>query len=352
MAAQKRKNRFDLLRLLFAVAVFVSHAMVLPGFGVSREAENWSFVFGELSIQGFFIISGGLVYGSYLRTESLGKYASKRVRRLYPAYSAVIITTVIAALIFVPEVRADLGAVGRYMAANLTFLNFLQQDLPGVFEDHRFTAINGALWTVKVEVMYYMAVPILVWLMNKTGRFHLLLLLAIYIAAEVWRIGLEAHGHETGAYFSHQISRQLPGQMSYFVSGIVLWKYREYVKRYWLPIGLVGLIGLGSSYMPGGESLRAASWAAVMGMIAFCPGPELDAARFGDFSYGIYGTHFPITQTVLALGVFHYSVWAGYIVSGVVTLCVAIARWHLIEKHFLDSSNWYRRREMIHKGMG
>lgn len=351
MAEKTRRNRFDLLRLMFAVAVFVSHVMVLPGFGVSTEAENISFIFGELSIQGFFIISGGLVYASYLRTEKLSEYALKRVRRLYPAYSAVIFATVIIALVCVPDVRQDLATTGKYILANLVFLNFLQPDLPGVFQDHRFTATNGALWTVKVEVMYYMAVPILVWMMSFFGKFRLVLLALIYVAAETWRITLTHYGHETGIYFLHEISRQLPGQMSFFVSGIVLWEYRNIVKKKWLPIGLIGLAVLLVSYMPWGEPLRAAGWCAVMGAIAFSPGPELDAAKYGDFSYGIYGTHFPITQTVIAMGVFQYSLWAGYVLCGVVTLGVAIARWNLIEKRFLDGKNWYRQREVIHKGM-
>ena len=65
------------------------------------------------------------------------------------------------ALSFVPDVRADLSSVGRYLGWNLAFLNFMEPALPGVFEANRFTEINGALWTLKIEVMFYLVLPLL-----------------------------------------------------------------------------------------------------------------------------------------------------------------------------------------------
>ncbi len=343
-----RSNRFDTMRLVFALAVLFSHVLVLPDMPGTRQVQSISNIFGELSIQGFFILSGGLVYGSWNRRVSIGNYALKRVRRLYPAYSSVIFATVILALIFVPEVRADLGTTFKYILANITFLNFLQPTLPGIFEGQRFEEINGALWTVKVEVMYYLVLPILVITMNAVGKFRWVLLALVYIAAEIWRAGFAQYGHANGSYALIQISRQLPGQMSFFVSGIILWEFRQFIRARWWMFALGGFVVVLTSYLPHAEPLRAAGWCALIGGIAFSPGPELNAARYGDFSYGIYGTHFPITQAIIAMGVFQYSIWAGYATAIVVTILVAVARWNLIEKWFLESNNWYREKSRQH----
>lgn len=345
MATEIRQtNRYDLIRIILAVIVFICHAIALPGFGISREFEHFLLeTLGQAAIQGFFVISGALVYGSLERSQSISSYAGKRVRRLYPAYFAIIVCSTLLALLFVPSVREDLVTTGKYVFWNLIFLNFMQPDLPGLFEGQRFTAVNGALWTVKVEVMFYMALPILAAVLKFVGKGRFVVLALIYIAAEAWRIGFERYGLSTGSNALVQVSRQLPGQMSFFVAGMVLWEFRDLARKHWVLCGLFGIAGVFGSYLPMLEPIRAVSITALIAAIALSPGPELNAARYGDFSYGIYGTHFPITQTVVALGLFHTSLVLGYAVAAVATLLTAVVLWYVIEKPFLHKRNWYRR---------
>ena len=335
-------NRYDLLRFVFAAIVLACHVIVLPGFGISREMEHFFLeTVGKVAIQGFFVISGALVLGSLERSSSVASYAVKRVRRLYPAYVAIVLTCTIVALLLVPAVRQDLVTTAKYVGFNLVFLNFLQPDLPGVFEGQRFTAVNGALWTVKVEVMFYMVLPVLFWIMNRIGKFRFVLLALIYLAAEAWRIGLEWYGLSNQLGVILQLSRQLPGQMSFFVAGMVLWEFRDLARKRWAIFGLVGVLGLALSYVSVFEPIRAAALTSLIAAIALSPGPELNAARFGDFSYGMYGAHFPITQTVIALGIFQTSLIAGYALSVLAAMVAAILLWYIVEKPFLHSGNWY-----------
>jgi peptidoglycan/LPS O-acetylase OafA/YrhL len=187
-------NNFNALRLIFALMVAAYHVVVLPWQGSGTPGENALAMMAEIGVQGFFVLSGYLVYASLERSSSLALYAEKRVRRLYPGYATVVVTCALAALVLSPEARANLGAVAAYLGWNLIFLNFMAPDLPGVFEANRFSEVNGALWTLKIEVLFYLILPLLALLLRAAGRLRWLVLVLLYAGAEAWRIGLEAMG--------------------------------------------------------------------------------------------------------------------------------------------------------------
>ena len=104
-------NRFDLIRLALASAVFAYHAIVLSALAPMSGLERVWGQIAEIAIQGFFIVSGALVAGSLMRSQNLADYAGKRVRRLYPAYAVVIlIPALISLLMGVVDVE-DRGSV-------------------------------------------------------------------------------------------------------------------------------------------------------------------------------------------------------------------------------------------------
>jgi peptidoglycan/LPS O-acetylase OafA/YrhL len=227
----------------------------------------------------------------------------------------------------------------KYLAANLVFLNFLAPTVPGLFEDQRFPYVNGALWTLKIEVMFYMILPILAWFLKLVGRAKWALLIAIYIAAEIWRAGILLLDIPLAA----QIARQLPGQMSFFVTGISLWLLRDFATKHIRVIGLTGVIVLVSSFWLPLEFLRAAGLGGVVFFVAFAPGPAINAAKYGDMSYGVYITHFPIINSLVMIGLFTYSLWLGLVATIVLVLLASFIMWHLIERRFLQKSSHYRR---------
>src|SRR5690606_26785217 len=112
------------------------------------------FLSSDLAVKGFFIVSGFLIFMSYENTSDVEKYFWKRLKRIYPGYLIVIFLTCICATFFILFTGGDvpIAALIKYFLANFLFLNFLQPDLPGIFESNALTAINGALWTLKIEV--------------------------------------------------------------------------------------------------------------------------------------------------------------------------------------------------------
>ena len=126
----------------------------------------------DSAVQVFFLISGYLVFSSYEKSSTLKSYFSKRARRIYPAYLFVILAAAFGLYFVSQETLIDYFGLGwlKYVASNLTFLNFAAPTLPGVFTENPTPGINGSLWTIKVEVAFYIAVPAIALLMRRLLR--------------------------------------------------------------------------------------------------------------------------------------------------------------------------------------
>jgi peptidoglycan/LPS O-acetylase OafA/YrhL len=333
-AAPHTANNFNLLRLVFALFVVVYHLVVLSAAAGWSHLEAPLSLLAEIGVQGFFVLSGFLVYASLDRSASIGLYAEKRFRRLYPAYAVVVIVCAAAGYAFSAEARANPLAVGEYLGWNLVFANFMAPELPGVFANNPMTEINGALWTLKIEVMFYLVLPVLAWLLRVFGRAHWMLMIAIYAGAEAWRYLLADMGQV-------ELARQLPGQMSFFITGMALYRLSLAGTRMHIA-GLAGAVLLTASLLV--DVLEPAR-ALGLGLAAIWIAsgwPRLpDAARFGDLSYGVYIVHFPIIQTVVALGLFA-APWTGAGLSLAAALVAALLLWYLVEKPALRRDSAYR----------
>lgn len=327
-------NRFDLLRLLFAGVVAIFHAVFLSGINRRGDWELFLAKASELSIQGFFIISGCLVLGSLVRSQTTSLYAEKRVRRLYPAYVVVILVPALISLILTGNFQKVLS----YIVPNLGFLNFIEPALPGLFDNYA-GIVNGALWTLKIEVMFYIALPLIWWFVKKPGKLCVAVYIALFLGAEIWRQFFMHYDHA----YSEQLMRQLPGQMGYFAAGMLLNQYWHKLTQPKLWWALLSIVVIALTFMvPILHILRAPALALLIACMAFASGPRLDAAKYGDLSYGVYITHFPIIQMCIALGLFGTPV-VGLVVSLGLTLIASYALWHLVEKRALLPSSHYRK---------
>jgi peptidoglycan/LPS O-acetylase OafA/YrhL len=337
------RNNFHLLRLLLALMVVAYHLVVLTRVADWSQAERILSHGAQFGVEGFFVLSGYLVFGSLERSASIGRYAEKRVRRLYPAYAFVVLACSAAALAFSVAARADLAGVARYLGWNIGFLNFMQPTLPGVFAHNPFTEVNGALWTLKIEVLFYLVLPGLAWMLGAAGRRRWLLIVAIYAAAEGWRLWFGYLGRAQGRPILLELARQLPGQMSFFITGMAFYLLRREINWRSL-LAPAGIALLMVSYIDSRlEPLRAAGLGVVVVWIATAIPRLVDAARFGDLSYGLYILHFPIIQTVVALGFFAASPAQGAGIALGASFLAALFMWRLIERPALRRESAYRR---------
>lgn len=336
--ARVARNNFDLLRLLFAFAVCLVHAYELSRYtGLSVFATLLS---SEVAIESFFVVSGFLVFMSYERSSSLSSYFEKRIRRIYPGYIAVVVLCAFGLMFASSRTLQQYFSIEtlQYLTANLAFANFLQPDLPGVFEGNRHAAVNGALWTLKIEVMFYLSVPLFVLLFRRFG--HLAVIGAAYFASVLYELGFHHLLEQTGRDIYAELGRQLPGQISYFMGGAFLFYYLERFERQAGAFVVFGVLALSINFvypLPLLEPIGLAIVVVFFGLFGYLG----NFGRFGDFSYGVYIVHFPIIQLFVQLGWFAQRPWVFLALILLSTGVCAFLLWHLVEKRFLRRSNHY-----------
>lgn len=140
------KNNFDIIRLILASVVMLVHtAQVTRNDDIHFLSELLN---SDFAVKGFFAISGFLIAKSYLRSSSLKSYFIKRAKRILPGYIFVIILCFIIGMCVttlpLSEFITSKDTI-KYLIANLTFLNFIQPSLPGVFTENPIPAMDGSL---------------------------------------------------------------------------------------------------------------------------------------------------------------------------------------------------------------
>lgn len=277
---------------------------------------------------------------SYERSTSNTSYISKRIRRIYPAYFTIVMLCAFGLWVISANGAVDYFSADwfKYVGANLTFLNFLHPALPGVFEGNRLPHVNGALWTLKIEVMFYITVPIFVYLFRKLSRIPVMAFTYFFSIGYMELMELLARHYHSE--FLLQLARQLPGQLSYFMAGAFLFYYLSVFERFIgvFAAGAVGVFVFDRFFqLPLLEPMALAVVVVFFGLFIYVG----NFGKFGDFSYGIYIVHFPMIQLILHLGWFHKSPWQFLIAVLLMTIVVAMAMWHLVEKRFLLRTSYY-----------
>jgi peptidoglycan/LPS O-acetylase OafA/YrhL len=330
-----KHNNFDLLRFLFAVMVCLIHTYEVSG----QKELAWltTICSSKLAVESFFIISGFLIFMSYEKSTSLGSYFSKRLRRIYPAYFIIILLSAVL-LSQVSELPAHdyfSSAWLKYLATNLTFLNFLHPTLPGVFPHNAMPAINGSLWTLKIEVIFYAAAPCIVYLFNRFGR--LPVAFTLYILSALFLCITTSQAAINGSTFWLLLSHQFPAQLMYFISGALLYYYLPLFERR-LPYFLIASLGIFVAHFFYPLSFLEPLTLAVLVVFLGLYGYLGNFAKYGDFSYGFYLIHFPIIQLLVYLQCFQRAPLASLLAVCGMSLVGAVVMWHGVEKRFLSKT--------------
>ena len=327
--AHGRDNHFNLLRMLAASAVIVSHAYPIAQgqHAVEPLTTFMPFSLGAAAVKVFFAISGFLVLKSWERRPALTDFAVARVLRILPALIVVaIITAAIIGPLFttmpIPAYFASKDAIAY--APRVVSLYWIPYQLPGVFAGTPYgNYVNGSLWTLYYETLCYAALAIAgVIGLFRPGRYPLFLLLygAGYF---VLRERLVPHFDLT-----------LYAILSFpFVLGMSAYRFREKLPMHWaILLGLAALAALALAV--GVLAEEACTLAIAYGSLWFgqIESPFLlRYNRIGDYSYGVYIYGWPVEQMLVSL-VPGIGPVALFLAAIPIAILFGAVSWYVIEK--------------------
>ena len=283
------------------------------------------------------------MFESFARSSGVWSFYEKRARRILPGYSVVILLSIVLGLWLsrLPVHKYISMDLLEYLGWNMVFLNFLHPTLPGVFDAQPVSYVNGPLWTLKIEVAYYIIFPVLFRIGQRLGFYFFFCLL--FVLSQVYVAYMTGLWQKTDQHLYGLLADQLPGQLRFFVLGALVAAWRSQGSPNPLATTTIGAIlaaGAGLLYS-GTDMVATIALGAVV--LALCLRPPFlnGLSKYGDWSYGIYIIHFPILQATRAMGLLEaWPIWQFGLVTSIV-FGLSAALWHFIEGPAL-ATRWAR----------
>ena len=338
-----RTNNFDLIRLLAAIEVAIHHT--LHHFELS---DHWLFHSTSWlpGVPIFFFVSGFLISKSYESNSRISEYARNRALRIYPALIMCTALSLISVFAtgYLASQSWSLAQLTTWIIGQITFFQFYSPDFIRGFGSG---ALNGSLWTVTVELQFYVLIPLIYWMLARAAsREQRTVMLAVLIIAFVvpnvvfQQLMLDEHNSQKLAMKLAHVSF-LPW-VYMFLIGILaqqnfMWIH-GFVRGRGLPIvvayAIVAYITVNFFGWSTGNEIHPALFPllAVTVLAVAYTAPQLGdrILHKNDISYGVYIYHMPIINVMLYYGLgdtFYYAT-----IAVALTVAIAACSWFVVER--------------------
>lgn len=340
------ENNFDLIRLFAASQVAIVH--VILTFTPSMSANPFV-KFLELfpGVPIFFFISGFLISRSFEKTNSIPDYARNRSLRIFPALHICVLLNIllVAATGYFAAVGAGFSDLILLYAAKTTFFQFYNPAFMRQFGDG---VLNGSLWTICVELQFYVLTPIIykVCVGSKTLRSNLALLAPILISLACNRYLYVSQGEYAESNYWKLLRVSFLPWLYMFLCGVMVQRNFLFLsgllRKNLFVVALPAYVifayymknagfGLDNSVSP----FIFLPLIATIFITAFSA-PSLAKKLLGgnDISYGIYIYHVPIMNMFLFYGFRENIIWT--VATLLLATLSALASWFIIERPSLS----------------
>jgi len=320
------QNNLQWLRLLLATQVLVEHAAVEMGQWTPPVLANFP------GVPAFFFVSGFLIYSAYCHSPGV-QYCRNRLLRLFPALLFVALGGAAVALY-----AHGVGDLARHP---LTYASWISAQVtlgqaynPGHFRDVGNGVINGSLWTITTEILFYLAVPAIVALERRV-RFLVPMLVsasfALYaLGPSLWQQPIY---RDKTIYDILALTPVVWGWM--FGLGILAVQHFGSFRKYIGPVAILAVLvipmmwsGQGLVWGASGNRLGLAYFLVYAALIlGFAFATRYVPLRM-DLSYGIYVWHMPIINALLVSVALAHS----FVLALGLTVMMAAVSWFLVEE--------------------
>jgi len=340
-----RNNNLDLIRLLAATQVCVLHSFE---FMFAEKTGGLFFEFLRLfpGVPIFFFVSGFLISKSYEASPTTSLYAKNRILRIYPALILVVFLNIVMVWStgYFDLTKPTLADVSLLFLAKSTILQFYNPEFMRGFGDG---VLNGSLWTITVELQFYIITPILYFIFGTNKKISsktLLVLILFFIGLNRLLVFLSPEFSDEIWFKLFKISF-LPWIYMFLVGIYVQKNFKQIsafvskintylaIVAYCLLAYLAGKfnISLGNAISP---LLFFPLIILILRVAYYKPSASKNLLKGHDISYGVYIWHMPVVNQLL-----YYDLRSEYwhaILAIVLSFSFAVISWFVVERPFLQ----------------
>jgi peptidoglycan/LPS O-acetylase OafA/YrhL len=327
------RNNLGWLRLLFASQVMVVHVFA---FLVDYDPVFLKYFNNFPGVPAFFFVSGLLIYASYDRNRSARHFAKKRFLRIWPGLIVVSVAGLAVVVLAHSGSKNIVEQSPTYLVWFISQITLGQAWNPASFRDVGNGVINGALWTITVDILFYISVPIIVFFEQRFKYIILVLLLCsflFYSFGDQFMNFKLANDKTAFAYLS--LTPIVWGWM--FLTGVLAYKHFELLKKFLpyfylaiIPIAILITLDIQDSiwFTASHNGLGAIYFLSLCSVVMFLGFRVSYVKLDADLSYGVYLWHMVIINFLLVVG------FRSLPTALFLTYIAAFGSWYFVEKRF------------------